>query len=43
MFRQDAGDLVPHGVLLLHVEGDRIAALDTYFDQAGVAAFVRAA
>jgi RNA polymerase sigma-70 factor, ECF subfamily len=43
MYRQDAGGLVPHGVLLLQVEGERIAGIDTYFDQEVVAAFTRAA
>lgn len=42
-YRQDAGARVPHGVLLLRVEGDRIAAIDTYFDREVVAAFARAA
>jgi hypothetical protein len=41
MHRQDAGGLVPHGVLLLQVEGERIAGIDTYLDQEVAAAFTR--
>ena len=43
MYRQDAGGRVPHGVLLLQIDGERIAAMDTYFDQEVLAAFTRAA
>ena len=39
MYRQDAGGLVPHGVLLLQVDGERIAGDRHLFDQEVLAAF----
>jgi RNA polymerase sigma-70 factor, ECF subfamily len=39
--RADDGTLVPHGVILLESDGDRIAALDAFIDPALVPLFAR--
>jgi hypothetical protein len=39
MRRLQAGTWTPHGILVLGVEGDRIARLDTYLEPGLVPAF----